>query len=228
MKKDNFYYLKSSRHHKPKQRKELQFQHHSLSTQKTSASSTTMSSNPTTTSSSNGNTSSSGGSSSNNTSSSNSKPNGSSSPKPVISPGANSPSTSNSSNQSQQLLQISPYSGLLATGPVSSKCGIPKPAELCIENAPIHIDVGGILYTSSLETLTKYGESRLSKMFNGSLPIVLDSLKQHYFIDRDGKLFRHVLNFMRTDTVVLPESFNDFEGLLNEAKFYELNEMVCH
>ena len=51
--------------------------------------------------------------------------------------------------------------------------------------APVHIDVGGKSYTSSLDTLTKLPDSRLSKMFSGGIPIVLDTLKQHYFIDKD-------------------------------------------
>ncbi len=63
-------------------------------------------------------------------------------------------------------------------------------------------------------------------MFNGSIPIVLDTLKQHYFIDRDGKLFRYVLNFMRTGRLSLPLSFDDFDSLLEEAKYYEIDLMV--
>ena len=30
----------------------------------------------------------------------------------------------------------------------------------------------------------RFPDSKLSKMFSGSIPIVLDTLKQHYFIDR--------------------------------------------
>jgi hypothetical protein len=32
--------------------------------------------------------------------------------------------------------------------------------------------------------LPRFPESRLSRMFSGGIPIVLDTLKQHYFIDR--------------------------------------------
>lgn len=108
----------------------------------------------------------------------------------------------------------------------SGKHGTPKAALLSVENAPVHIDVGGSIYTSSLETLTKFSESRLSKMFNGTIPIVLDTLKQHYFIDRDGKAFRYILNFMRTGRLSLPLNFDDYEALIEEAKFYQLSEMV--
>ncbi|CAG2109109.1 unnamed protein product [Medioppia subpectinata] len=81
--------------------------------------------------------------------------------------------------------------------------GIPCVAAASRYTAPVHIDVGGSIYTSSLETLTKHPESRLARMFNGSIPIVLDSLKQHYFIDRDGKMFRHILNFLRTNSLII-------------------------
>lgn len=65
--------------------------------------------------------------------------------------------------------------------------------------------------------------SRLCKMFNGTYPIVLDSLKQHYFIDRDGPMFRHILNFLRNGKLTLPDDFKDYDLLLYEAKYYEIN-----
>lgn len=86
----------------------------------------------------------------------------------------------------------------------------------------MHIDVGGTIYTSSLETLTKYPDSRLAKLFNGTIPIVLDSLKQHYFIDRDGGMFRHILNFMRNSKLLIPDDFSDVDLLLEEARYFEI------
>lgn len=59
-------------------------------------------------------------------------------------------------------------------------------------------------------------------MFNGGIPIVLDSLKQHYFIDRDGQMFRHILNFVRNGRLLLPDDFSDVELLLEEAKYYDI------
>ncbi|RWS31662.1 hypothetical protein B4U80_00734 [Leptotrombidium deliense] len=100
--------------------------------------------------------------------------------------------------------------------------GIPCVAAASRYTAPVHIDVGGTIYTSSLETLTKHPESRLARMFNGSIPIVLDSLKQHYFIDRDGKMFRHILNFLRNNKLTISESFEEFDLLYEEAKFYDI------
>lgn len=55
-----------------------------------------------------------------------------------------------SSMLSQQLVSLSSLGSI----------GIPKPVKLTKTNAPVHIDVGGHMYTSSLGTLTKYPESR--------------------------------------------------------------------
>uniref|UniRef100_T1JC38 Uncharacterized protein n=1 Tax=Strigamia maritima TaxID=126957 RepID=T1JC38_STRMM len=63
-------------------------------------------------------------------------------------------------------------------------------------------------------------------MFNGSIPIVLDSLKQHYFIDRDGKMFRHVLNFLRTNHLAIPDTFDELELLIEEAQYYDIPAMT--
>jgi len=106
--------------------------------------------------------------------------------------------------------------------------GIPVVATATRFTAPVHIDVGGKIYTSSLETLTKFPDSRLSKMFSGGIPIVLDTLKQHYFIDRDGGMFRHILNFMRVGHPVLPDNFQHVDLLLEEAKYFELHDLVLY
>ncbi|XP_018496381.2 BTB/POZ domain-containing protein kctd15-like [Galendromus occidentalis] len=100
--------------------------------------------------------------------------------------------------------------------------GIPCAAAPSRYTAPVHIDVGGVTYTSSLETLTRYPDSKIGRLFNGSIPIVLDTLKQHYFIDRDGPTFRHVLNFLRFGRLVLPKDFSEFNLLMEEAKFYDI------
>ncbi|XP_034947150.1 BTB/POZ domain-containing protein kctd15-like isoform X3 [Chelonus insularis] len=103
--------------------------------------------------------------------------------------------------------------------------GIPCVAAASRYTAPVHIDVGGTIYTSSLETLTKYPESKLAKLFNGSIPIMLDSLKQHYFIDRDGGMFRHILNFMRNSRLLIPDNFADLDLLLEEARYFDITPM---
>lgn len=125
----------------------------------------------------------------------------------------------------------------MSTPPVSSgQChvkresgaGIPCVAPASRFTAPVHIDVGGQIYTSSLDTLTKFPDSRLARMFNGGIPIVLDTMKQHYFIDRDGGMFRHILNYMRNGKPLLPDNFPYIDLLLEEARFFELPGLIVH
>ncbi|XP_072767853.1 BTB/POZ domain-containing protein Tiwaz [Anoplolepis gracilipes] len=130
---------------------------------------------------------------------------------------ATSPTMSNSSSPTPPTPAAPAYNQKMT--------GIPCVAAASRYTAPVHIDVGGTIYTSSLETLTKYPESRLAKLFNGSIPIVLDSLKQHYFIDRDGGMFRHILNFMRNSRLLIPDNFADLDLLLEEARYFDIAPM---
>lgn len=60
---------------------------------------------------------------------------------------------------------------------------------------PVEINVGGTLYTSTLQTLAKYQDSLLYKWYGGQYPTLFNTLKNQYFIVRDGEMFRHILNF---------------------------------
>jgi len=46
------------------------------------------------------------------------------------------------------------------------------------------------------------------------------------FIDRDGALFRHILNYMRDSRVILPPLLSLHRQLLVEADFYRLPELA--
>ncbi|XP_048869922.1 uncharacterized protein LOC125742193 isoform X1 [Brienomyrus brachyistius] len=130
------------------------------------------------------------------------------------------PAQDNRANMSRPMITRSPAS------PLSSQ-GIPTPAQLTKSNAPVHIDVGGHMYTSSLATLTKYPDSRIGRLFDGTEPIVLDSLKQHYFIDRDGHMFRYILNFLRTSKLLIPDDFKDYSLLYEEARYFQLQPLLA-
>ncbi|KAF8571438.1 hypothetical protein P879_02457 [Paragonimus westermani] len=136
------------------------------------------------------------------------------------------PRTSEFSGLSNTAYQNQTGMSIKHTSHWSPGLGVPKPATPTRFTAPVHVDVGGVLYTSSLETLTKYPNSRLGRMFSGVIPIVLDTMKQHYFIDRDGALFRHVLNFLRTGQLHLDVQYEELDQLIQEAQHYELNEML--
>ena len=43
---------------------------------------------------------------------------------------------------------------------------------------------------------------------------------------RDGEMFKHILNFMRTGRPILPDNFGHLELLLEEARYYELQGKI--
>lgn len=89
----------------------------------------------------------------------------------------------------------------------------------------VELNIGGVHYTTSSTTLRRYEESMLYLMLEGSVPTSRDS-SGRYFIDRDGQLFRHILNYLRTGKLVLPEEFTDLFNLRLEADFYRI-DILC-
>ncbi|XP_046434435.1 BTB/POZ domain-containing protein KCTD12 [Neodiprion virginianus] len=85
----------------------------------------------------------------------------------------------------------------------------------------VELNVGGVFYTTSLSTLTGEGDSNLAGMFGEKSSVERDA-KGKYFLDRDGVLFRYVLDFLRNKALVLPEGFRERERLRQEAKFFGL------
>ena len=47
----------------------------------------------------------------------------------------------------------------------------------------------------------------------------------NYFIDRDGHLFRYILNYLRTSTLHLPGSVQEMRALLQEAEYFGCEEL---
>lgn len=89
----------------------------------------------------------------------------------------------------------------------------------------IHLNVGGAVYTTTRSTLCKYPDSMLGAMFRGDIPSRLD-LNGHYFIDRDGEIFKYILNFLRSSKLSLPNDFKDYDLLLSEADFYQISPLI--
>jgi len=92
-------------------------------------------------------------------------------------------------------------------------------------NELIRLNVGGERYTTTRATLTRYPHSMLGAMFSGALTTAVD---EHgcFFIDRDGAMFRHVLNFLRSGQLSLPPNFQQLDQLAVEADFYQLEELI--
>merc|ERR1719219_1277128 len=93
----------------------------------------------------------------------------------------------------------------------------------------VELNVGGVFYSTSVATLTSEPDSKLTKMFDKDQlhqDAVLRDSKGKYFIDRDGVLFRYILDYLRNKKLVLPENFQETKRLIIEADFYELPSLV--
>ncbi|CAL1582806.1 unnamed protein product [Knipowitschia caucasica] len=90
----------------------------------------------------------------------------------------------------------------------------------------ITLNVGGFLYTAHRTTLSKHLGSFLEELANGKKPVQHTDSMGNPFIDRDGPVFRHVLNYLRTGELQLPDDFREAGLLRKEADFYRLSELV--
>lgn len=92
----------------------------------------------------------------------------------------------------------------------------------------ITLNVGGHIYVTTRTTLTKYPDSMLGAMFSGHFEPAakLGGDGNSFFIDRDGLMFRHVLNFLRSSVLCLPQDFKDMEALMVEADYYQITALT--
>lgn len=90
----------------------------------------------------------------------------------------------------------------------------------------VELNVGGQVYVTRLETLTAVPNSLLWLKFTQSSPgsLPTDS-KGRFFFDRDGFLFRYILDYLRDSEIFLPEFFKEMRRLQKEADFFQLPEL---
>jgi len=89
----------------------------------------------------------------------------------------------------------------------------------------IELNVGGSVYATSRTTILSYPDSMLHHMVNGQIPSATDS-QNRIFIDRDGPLFRYILNFLRDKRLNLPDNFTEYAQLRQEADFYRIDPII--
>ena len=73
--------------------------------------------------------------------------------------------------------------------------------------------------------LTKDPDSTLAAMFSGKFE-VKPSEDGAFFIDRDGKHFRFILNYCRTGKLTLPKRATFLDELAEEAEFYQIQRIL--
>jgi len=87
------------------------------------------------------------------------------------------------------------------------------------------LNVGGSRMEATAEVLTRDRFSVLSTLCSENSPILPDD-DDHYYFDRDGLLFEHVLNFLRDG--ILPDDEETLRGMYNEAAFFRLGLLKRH
>ena len=89
----------------------------------------------------------------------------------------------------------------------------------------VKLNVGGIHFTTSLQTLTRDPNSMLAAMFSGRHEVETTE-DGSFFIDRDGTYFRFILNYLRNGELILPEGATFLKELEAEARFYQVQGLL--
>lgn len=89
----------------------------------------------------------------------------------------------------------------------------------------VTLNVGGKIFTTRFSTIKQFPASRLTRMLDGR-DQEFKMVGGQIFVDRDGVLFSFILDFLRTQQLLLPTDFSDYLRLQREALFYELDPLV--
>lgn len=91
-------------------------------------------------------------------------------------------------------------------------------------NKYVRLNVGGSLHYTTMGTLTKE-DNMLRAMFSGRM-VVLSDKEGWVLIDRCGKHFSKILNYLRDGSIQLPDNRCEIAELLAEAKYYLIQGLV--
>ncbi|KAG6473083.1 hypothetical protein ZIOFF_066990 [Zingiber officinale] len=100
--------------------------------------------------------------------------------------------------------------------PAKMEPGTPRPP------SQVFLNVGGKKYATTIDTLTqREPDSMLATIFSGQHTVFTDDKTGMIFIDRDGKHFRHILNWLRDGIIPMLQD-SDYQELIREAEYYQL------
>jgi hypothetical protein len=89
----------------------------------------------------------------------------------------------------------------------------------------VSINVGGTVFTTTVETLRQEQGSMLDVMFSGRFHLGTDR-EGNYFLDRDGEAFGYILSYLRTGTLPEDISAMTLRRLKVEADYYGLDTLL--
>ncbi|CCW61238.1 unnamed protein product [Phytomonas sp. EM1] len=87
----------------------------------------------------------------------------------------------------------------------------------------ISLNIGGILYFTTYQALQPLeGHPIFGPILCGRAKVSEDG---SYFVDRDGVIFRVIINYLRSNALYVSESFDEWDLLLEETRFYQLTAL---
>lgn len=90
----------------------------------------------------------------------------------------------------------------------------------------VRLNVGGTVFMTTKTTLCKDTKSFLARLIEEDSDLVSEQDESGAFlIDRDPQYFGPVLNYLRHGKVVLDKNVSE-EGVLEEAEFYNITELI--
>ena len=83
-------------------------------------------------------------------------------------------------------------------------------------------------YVTSIETLTREKNTFFTGLFSKQWTLDRDENDKSIFIDRNGELFTHILEYLRTDSVPKVVLKNDslYRSVLIEAEYFHLHSLI--
>ncbi|XP_066492409.1 BTB/POZ domain-containing adapter for CUL3-mediated RhoA degradation protein 2 [Tiliqua scincoides] len=88
----------------------------------------------------------------------------------------------------------------------------------------VRLNVGGALYYTTVQVLTRH-DTMLKAMFSGRMEVLSDK-EGWILIDRCGKHFGTILNYLRDNKAALPKNRQEIKELMAEAKYYLIQGLV--
>ena len=86
----------------------------------------------------------------------------------------------------------------------------------------VSLNVGGTIFQTRPETMLKYENSKLAKIYEEGKKIK----NTNFFLDEDPEFFRVILNFLRKRKIMEFEDLNFFNGVLDVAKSLDLTDLL--
>lgn len=90
----------------------------------------------------------------------------------------------------------------------------------------IKLNIGGVRYETTLDTLKHDSKSMLYSMFSGKYKLKPCNDGYH-FIDRNGNLFNYIIKFLRDGNINLDGlSYREINDILDEANYYNIDNLI--